>query len=58
MIKKITLWLMKRDYNKLNDSDKKDFRYAAGVKSITYLLEGKRDLADLWDEFYRWATEQ
>ena len=49
---------MKKDYNKLNDSDKKDIKYIAGVKSITYLLEGRRGLADLWDEFYQWTIEQ
>ena len=48
---------MKRDYKKLNDSDKKDIRYIAGVRSVTYLLEGKKGLADLYDEFYRWTTE-
>lgn len=49
---------MKRDYKKLNDLDKKSIRYIAGVRSVTYLLEGKKGLADLYDEFYQWTVEQ
>lgn len=54
MIKKIALWYLQTRYKMVNEKDKQDTKAEAATKSITYLLDGQRFLADLWYELYQW----